>query len=112
MTIHYTHNNTATKKPLVLSSVEIDKILSMRLIANLATLKTAVFISCPCDFCKSITTFASPTSRHNHKYRNVVSRPVSSAMIDLSRDGLNFKGVLIKGQVELCCGGGLAVAIN
>jgi len=33
-------------------------------------------------------------------------------MIDLSRDGLNFKGVLIKGQVELCWGGGLAVAIN
>ena len=35
---HHTDTDTAANDPLVLSSVEIDKLLSMRLIANLATL--------------------------------------------------------------------------
>ena len=37
MTNNPTDTNTAADKPLVLNSVEIDKLLSMRLIANLAT---------------------------------------------------------------------------
>ena len=44
------------------------------------------------------------TSRYTHKYRNLVSRPRASVMIDISRAGLNLKGVLIKGQVELVFG--------
>lgn len=38
MTNHPTDINTAVDKPLVLSSVEIDELLSMRPIANLASL--------------------------------------------------------------------------
>ena len=45
-----------------------------------------------------------PTSRQTHKYRNLVSRPRASVMIDISRAGLNLKGVLIKGQVDLIVG--------
>ena len=45
-----------------------------------------------------------PTSRQTHKYRNLVSRPRASVMIDISRACLNLKGVLIKGQVELVFG--------
>ena len=33
-----------------------------------------------------------------------MSRPRASVMIDISRAGLNLKGVLIKGQVELVVG--------
>ena len=45
-----------------------------------------------------------PISRYTHKYRNLVSRPGASVMIDISRAGLNLKGVLIKGQVEFVVG--------
>ena len=33
-----------------------------------------------------------------------MSRPRASVMIDISRAGLNLKGVLIKGQIELVVG--------
>jgi Pyridoxamine 5'-phosphate oxidase len=36
-----------------------------------------------------------------HKYRNLRARPHASVMIDISRAGLNLKGVLIRGQVTL-----------
>ncbi len=45
-----------------------------------------------------------PTSRYTHKYRNLVSRPIASVTIDISTAGLNLKGVLIRGQVELVVG--------
>ncbi len=55
-----TNSHTSTNKPMALSSVEIDKLLSMRLIANLATLdEDGAFISCLCGSFESITTFAS-----------------------------------------------------
>ena len=88
---------------MVLSSVEIDKLLSMRLIANLATLDEDGSIHLmPMWFLRN--NICIPTSHYTHKYRNLVSRPRASVMIDLSRAGLNLKGVLIKGQVELVVG--------
>lgn len=77
----------------------------MRLIANLAThdedgsihLMSMWFLRINNDIC-------IPTSRQTHKYRNLVSRPRASVMIDISRAGLNLKGVLIKGQVALVIG--------
>lgn len=39
-----------------------------------------------------------------HKYRNLQSRPRASVTIDISTAGLNPKGVLIKGQVDLVFG--------
>jgi Pyridoxamine 5'-phosphate oxidase len=45
-----------------------------------------------------------PTSSHTHKYRNLQARPRASVMMDISRAGLNLRGVLIKGRVELLYG--------
>ncbi|MFZ0326210.1 MAG: hypothetical protein WBQ25_05235 [Nitrososphaeraceae archaeon] len=101
---HLADTDSTAIKPLVLISVEIDKLLSMRLIANLATLdKAAAFISCLCGSFESITIFISLLLA-THKYRNLVSRPRASVMIDISKAGLNLKGVLIKCQVELVVG--------
>jgi hypothetical protein len=36
-----------------------------------------------------------------HKYKNLRARPCASVMIDISRAGLDLKGVLIKGRVVL-----------
>ena len=90
---------------MVLSSVEIDKLLSMRLIANLATLDEDGSIRLMSMWILRIdNNICIPTSSYTHNYRNLVSRPRASVMIDLSRAGLNLKGVLIKGQVELGVG--------
>lgn len=95
----------AQNKPLILTSMEIDKILSMRLIANLATLDEDGSIHlAPMWFLRIDNNICIPTSRNTHKYRNLDSRPRASVMIDISRAGLNLKGVLIKGQVELVVG--------
>ena len=100
---HHTDTDTDANKPLVLSSVEIDKLLSMRLIANLATLDEDGSIHLmPMWFLRIDNDICIPTSRQTHKYRNRVSRPHASVMIDISRAGLNLKGVLIKGQVGAC----------
>lgn len=45
-----------------------------------------------------------PTSHHTHKYRNLRARPRASVMIDVSKAGLNLKGVLIRGRVKLVNG--------
>ena len=68
-------------------------------------MKTEAFISCLCGSCESINNdICIPTSCHTHKYRNLVSRLRASVMIDISRAGLNLKGVLMKGKVELVIG--------
>ena len=83
---HHTDTDTDANKPLVLSSVEIDKLLSMRLIANLATLDEDGSIHLmPMWFLRIDIDICFPTSRHTHKYRNLVSRPRASVMIDVSR---------------------------
>lgn len=105
MTNHTTDTDTTAVKPLVLSSIEIDKVLSMRLIANLATLDEDESIHLmPMWFLRIDNDICIPTSRYTHKYRNLVNRPRASVMIDISRAGLNLKGILIKGQVDLVVG--------
>jgi nitroimidazol reductase NimA-like FMN-containing flavoprotein (pyridoxamine 5'-phosphate oxidase superfamily) len=92
----------ANSRPLVLSPAEIDELLSMTLIANLATLDTDGSIHLlPMWFLRVGDDIYIPTSSQTHKYRNLRMRPRASVMIDLSRAGLNLKGVLIRGRVEL-----------
>ena len=92
-------------KPPVLSSSEIDKLLSMTLIANLATTDDDGGIHLlPMWFLRIGSNICIPTSHHTHKYRNLLARPRASVMIDISKAGLNLKGVLIRGRVALVRG--------
>ena len=85
-----------------LTPSEIDKILSMTLIANLATLGEDDTIHIvPMWFIRLGNDICIPTSRHTRKYKNLKARPYASAMIDISREGLDLKGALIRGPVEL-----------
>jgi nitroimidazol reductase NimA-like FMN-containing flavoprotein (pyridoxamine 5'-phosphate oxidase superfamily) len=94
--------DVAANKPPVLSIAEIDKLLSMTLIANLATLDDDGSIHLlPMWFLRVGNDICIPTSHHTHKYRNLRARPHASVTIDVSRAGLNLKGVLIRGRVEL-----------
>jgi len=45
-----------------------------------------------------------PTSRNTHEHHNIRRRPRASVMIDVSQAGLNLKGMLIRGRVELIYG--------
>jgi nitroimidazol reductase NimA-like FMN-containing flavoprotein (pyridoxamine 5'-phosphate oxidase superfamily) len=95
----------AANKPLVLSSAEIDQLLSMTLIANLATLDDDGGIHLlPMWFMRVGNDICIPTSHHTHKYRNLQARPRASVMIDVSKAGLNLKGVLIRGRVQFVDG--------
>jgi general stress protein 26 len=97
--------STATTKPAVLSSAEIDKLLSMTLIANLGTTNEDGSIHLlPMWFIQIGNEICIPTSSNTHKYRNLRARPHASVMIDVSKAGLNLKGVLIRGQVKLVDG--------
>jgi nitroimidazol reductase NimA-like FMN-containing flavoprotein (pyridoxamine 5'-phosphate oxidase superfamily) len=98
----YSSPDPGENKPPVLNSIEIDELLSMTLIANLATIDEDGGVHLlPMWFLRMEDDICIPTSRHTHKYRNLRARPCASVMIDVSKAGLNFKGVLIKGQVEL-----------
>ena len=89
-------------RPPSLSPSEIDKILSMTLIANLATLGEDDTIHIvPMWFIRVGNDICIPTSRHTRKYKNLKARPYASVMIDISREGLDLKGVLSRGPVEL-----------
>ena len=98
--------DSVADKPPVLNSAEIDKLLSMRLIANLATLDQddGGIHLLPMWFLRVGNDICIPTSSHTHKYRNLRARPNASVMIDVSRAGLDLKGVLIRGPVELVYG--------
>jgi PPOX class probable F420-dependent enzyme len=90
------------ERPLVLGSTVIRELLSKRLIANLATIDDDGSIHLvPMWFLRVGDDICIPTSRNTHKYRNLKARPRASVMIDVSRAGLNLKGVLIRGKVEL-----------
>jgi hypothetical protein len=94
-----------SNRPLVLSPAEIDELLSMTLIANLATLDEDGGIHIvPMWFLRVGSDICIPTSHTTRKYRNLRARPHASVMIDISRAGLNLKGVLIRGRVELVNG--------
>ena len=98
--------DSVADRPPVLNSAEIDKLLSMRLIANLATLDQddGGIHLLPMWFLRVGNDICIPTSSHTHKYRNLRARPNASVMIDMSRAGLDLKGVLIRGPVELVYG--------
>jgi nitroimidazol reductase NimA-like FMN-containing flavoprotein (pyridoxamine 5'-phosphate oxidase superfamily) len=73
--------------PPVLSSAEIDELLSKTLIANLATLDNDGGIHLlPIWFLRINNDICIPTSHHTHKYRNLRARPRASVMIDISKD--------------------------
>lgn len=85
-----------------LTASEIDNMLSMRLIANLATLNEDGTIHLvPMWFVRIGNDICIPTSHNTRKYKNLVAIPNASVMIDISHAGLDLKGVLIKGPVEL-----------
>ena len=89
-------------RPPSLTPSEIDKILSMTLIANLATLGEDDTIHIvPMWFLRLGNDICIPTSRLTRKYKNLKARPYASVMIDISREGLDLKGALIRGPVEL-----------
>jgi nitroimidazol reductase NimA-like FMN-containing flavoprotein (pyridoxamine 5'-phosphate oxidase superfamily) len=97
--------DAAADRPPILSSIEIDNLLSMRLIPNLATLNQDGGVHLlPMWFLRVGNDIDLPTSSHTHKYWNVRERPRASVMIDVSRVGFDLKGVLIRGLVELVYG--------
>ena len=92
----------AEVRPPSLTTAEIDKLLSMTLIANLATLGENEDIHIvPMWFLRLDNVICIPTSRHTRKYKNLVTKPRASVMIDVSRAGLDLRGVLIRGHAEL-----------
>jgi nitroimidazol reductase NimA-like FMN-containing flavoprotein (pyridoxamine 5'-phosphate oxidase superfamily) len=92
--------NAAEDRPPSLTSTEIDELLSMTLIANLATLDDDGGIHIvPMWFLRLGNEICIPTSRHTRKYKNLRARPRASVMIDISRAGLDLKGVLVRGSV-------------
>jgi nitroimidazol reductase NimA-like FMN-containing flavoprotein (pyridoxamine 5'-phosphate oxidase superfamily) len=98
-------SDAAATKPPILSSAEIDELLSKTLIANLATLDNEGGIHIlPMWFLRIDNDICIPTSHHTHKYRNLKARPRASVMIDISQAGLNLRGVLIRGRVDLLYG--------
>lgn len=97
--------DAAANKPPILSISEIDDLLSKTLIANLATIdKDGGIHIIPMWFLRIGNDICIPTSCKTHKYRNLLARPRASVMIDISNAGLNLRGVLIKGNVELVYG--------
>jgi nitroimidazol reductase NimA-like FMN-containing flavoprotein (pyridoxamine 5'-phosphate oxidase superfamily) len=98
-------SDVAATKPPILSSTEIDELLSKTLIANFATLDNDGGIHIlPMWFLRIGNNICIPTSHHTHKYRNLKARPRASVMIDISQAGLNLRGVLIRGRVDLLYG--------
>jgi general stress protein 26 len=92
-------------KPAVLRPAEIDKLLSMTLIANLGTIDEDDSIHLLPMWLKRIgNEICIPTSHNTHKSRNLRARSRASVMIDVSKAGLNLKGVLIRGKVKLVDG--------
>lgn len=81
---------------------QINDLLSKTLIANLATTDSDGGIHIvPMWFKKIDNAIYIPTSSKTHKYKNLVHRAYASVMIDISLLGLNLKGVLIQGKVQL-----------
>lgn len=78
-------SDASVTRPPVLSSVEIDELLSKTLIANLATLDNDGGIHIlPMWFLRINNDICIPTSHYTHKYRNLKARPRASVMIDIS----------------------------
>jgi hypothetical protein len=100
-------SDAAESKLPNLSPAEIDELLSMTLIANLATVDDDGGIHLLYSSSPHVVHTDGERHMHpdlplyTHKYRNLRARPHASVMIGVSKPGLNLKGVLIRGQVEL-----------
>ena len=88
--------------PLHLSGAEIDQLLEARLIANLASINPNGSVHLVAMwFRRDGDALLFPTSSHTRKVRNLRRHPQATTMIDISRAGLDLRGVQIKGVVEL-----------
>ena len=102
MTSRSRERRAAAVAPPRLTEEEIGELLSMTLIANLATMDRAGTIHVvPIWFRHEPPTILMPTSRFTQKYRNLERNPHASVMIDLSRAGLDLRGVLVRGTVHI-----------
>jgi general stress protein 26 len=71
----YSSPDPGENKPPVLNSIEIDELLSMTLIANLATIDEDGGVHLlPMWFLRMENDICIPTSSHTHKYRNLRAR--------------------------------------
>lgn len=88
--------------PPHLSPEEVDELLSQTLIAKLATLdpKGTIHVV-PMWYERRGSHIHIPTSRTTRKCKNLVRHPFASVMVDISRSGLDLRGVLIRGEVDL-----------
>ncbi|MBA2311793.1 MAG: pyridoxamine 5'-phosphate oxidase family protein [Actinobacteria bacterium] len=88
--------------PPHLSTEEVDELLSKTLIAKLATLDPSGSIHLvPMWYERVGSHIHIPTSHFTRKYHNLVRHPFASVMVDISRSGLDLRGVLIRGAVDL-----------
>jgi nitroimidazol reductase NimA-like FMN-containing flavoprotein (pyridoxamine 5'-phosphate oxidase superfamily) len=102
MTSHSPERRAAAVAPPRLTEEEIDQLLSMTLIANLATIDRAGTIHVvPIWYRHEPPHILMPTSRLTQKYRNLQRNPRASVMVDLSRAGLDLRGVLVRGSVRI-----------
>jgi nitroimidazol reductase NimA-like FMN-containing flavoprotein (pyridoxamine 5'-phosphate oxidase superfamily) len=105
MTSRSRDDRIATVTPPRLSTEQIDELLGMRLIANLATtLDDGSIHLVPMWFKRDGEFVLIPTSQFTRKYKNVIKRPRASVMIDVSRSGMDLRGVLIAGRVQIVRG--------
>jgi PPOX class probable F420-dependent enzyme len=92
----------AAVMPLRLSAEEVDVLLAQRLIANLASINPDGSVHLVAMwFRRDGDRILFPTSHHTRKARNLRERPQATVMVDRSRDGLDLKGVLVRGTAEL-----------
>jgi general stress protein 26 len=88
--------------PLRLSAEEIDELLELRLIANLASINPNGSVHLVAMwFRRDGDRLLFPTSHRTRKARNLRERPAATAMVDRSVGGLDLKGVTVRGTVEL-----------
>jgi PPOX class probable F420-dependent enzyme len=88
--------------PLRLSAEEIDELLDRRLIAKLATVNPDGSVHLVAMwFRRDGNRILCPTSHHTRKARNLRERPAATLMVDSSREGLQLRGVIIRGAAEL-----------
>jgi nitroimidazol reductase NimA-like FMN-containing flavoprotein (pyridoxamine 5'-phosphate oxidase superfamily) len=88
-----------------LAPEEVDSLLAKTLIAKLATIDPSGTIHVvPMWYERVGSHIHIPTSQRTRKYRNLLRHPFASVMVDISRAGLDLRGVLVRGEVELVGG--------
>jgi len=94
-----------TVTPPRLSTEQINELLAMRLIAHLGTIGDDGSVHLvPMWFKRDDNFILIPTSQFTRKYKNVLKRPRATVTIDLSRSGMDIRGVMIIGRVEIVRG--------